>query len=62
MNDGHFTGYGKVHPTTGDSAHDVRVAHGAGQVILICFTCETYQTVDTIDAGLEIKKKAVRGE
>lgn len=54
---GHFTGYSEYHPTEGPDPHDVRLAVGAGQAIVVCFTCETFQTLDTIEAGLPIMTK-----
>lgn len=48
---GHFTGYKLVHPTSGSAAHDVRVLEASGQTALVCLTCETFQTVDSIAAG-----------
>ncbi len=57
--DGHFTGYSLVHPMSGGTPHDVRVGEAAGQTTLICLTCETFQTVDSIDAGLPILGKVV---
>lgn len=57
MNDGHFTGYSKVHPTTGANPHDVRIMEAAGQIMLVCITCETYQTTDSVDSGAAVTKK-----
>lgn len=59
MATGHFTGYDKVHPTQGANPHDVRVTQAAGQTTLVCLTCETYQTVDSISSGAEVIKKGV---
>jgi len=52
--DGFFTGYFAVHPA---SSHLVVVSEAAGQTVLLCRTCETYQTVDSIAAGLPILHK-----
>lgn len=61
MANGSFGGYSKVHPTTGDTPHDVRVCEAAGQVTLVCFTCETYQTVDSVASGIGVIAKGNKG-
>ncbi len=57
MADGNFSGFKAVHPTTGAAAHDVRVVAAGGQATLLCITCETYQTVDSISSGAPIIEK-----
>lgn len=52
--DGHFTGYKLIHPVP---EHDVHVGEAGNQTTLVCLTCETFQTVDSIAAGLPILEK-----
>lgn len=52
--DGFFTGYKLVHPSSGLAPHDVVVSEAAGQTTLVCLTCETFQTVDSIASGAKI--------
>ncbi len=55
--DGRFTGYTKVHPVTGATPHLVHIVTAGGQATLLCLTCETFQTVDSIAAGTAVVEK-----
>lgn len=47
----HFTAWNKVH-----GEHNTQTAVLAGQLALICLKCGVTQTVDEIDAGIEVER------